>query len=218
MSKILARKSGNSTAELYIYDQIGACFFSEGITAKDTKDKLKEIGAVDSINVRINSIGGDVHEGVAIYNLLRSSGAQIIVDIDGAAISIASIIAMAGDEIRIAGNAMLMIHDPWSGGMGTADDLRKVADKLDKAKTTLSTTYSKRRGIDIDAVERMMSEETWFTAAEALSEGFVDSVTEDAEVLVNLDPHRFSNTPRWAVNRQRAGGSRSMYAARLMSI
>lgn len=218
MSKILARKSGKNAAELYLYDEIGASFFSSGVTAKEISDKLKGMGTVDTINVRINSIGGDVFEGTAIYNLLRNHGARIEVDIDAAALSIASVIAMAGDEVRIAGNAMMMIHDPWSGSIGTAEDMRSVADRLDKVKGLLAQTYSKRRGVDIDAVEKMMSDETWFTAQEAADHGFVDKVTDDAEVMVNLDAQRFSNTPRWAVNRARSGGSRSMYAARLLSI
>lgn len=168
----VSNKSGE-TPEIFIYDEIGGW----GIWAVDLISKLKDIDA-PRIRVRIHSPGGFVSEGVAIFNALRKHSAAIDVEIDSIAASIASVVAMAGDTISIASNALMMIHNPWGGAVGTAEDMRKAAEVMDKFKETIVTSYANRTGIDAAEIEKMMDEETWFTAEEAMAAGFVDMIDE----------------------------------------
>lgn len=161
--------------ELLLYDEIG--FW--GIRAKEFAEVLSGIEA-DTIHLRINSPGGDVFDGVAIYNSLKQHPAQIVTHIDGLAASIASVIALAGDEVRIAPNAFFMIHNPWGVTIGDADLHRKMADTLDKvALGAIVSTYRAKTGADVETIETWMDEETWFAAEQAAEVGFVDAV-EDA--------------------------------------
>lgn len=168
--------------EILIYEEIGEW----GITAKHIADKLKEIGAVKDITVRVNSPGGNVFDGCTIYNLLQQSDAKVTVVIDGLCASIASVIAMAGDEVIMAENALMMIHDPWSFAVGTADDFRREADLLDKVKTSLLATYEKRTGMNRDEVAALMTDETWLDSDEAITFGFADSTTDAKLVAAQI--------------------------------
>jgi len=174
-------------AQLFLYDEIGASFFG-GITAEDVVKELKSFGEIEELNVRINSIGGSVFEGITIYNLLVDHPSRIVVDIDGLAASISSVVAMAGDEIRIAENAMMMIHDPWAFTGGTADELRKQADLLDQVKENIVNTYLSQAGekTDRETIVRLMADETWPTAQEALELGLVDAITEKIDLAASL--------------------------------
>lgn len=184
------------TADVLVYDQIGSSFFSEGLTAKAFADSLRGLGkGIKTINVRINSPGGSVFDGTAIYNTLRNHGAKVVTHIEGGALSIASLIAMAGDERRMASNGYLMIHDPISGARGSADDLRKTAEMLDKVKATMVSTYAERSGRDAESIAEMMGKETWLTAAEAKELGFVDAIAGEAKVVAMFDPQMFANVP-----------------------
>jgi ATP-dependent protease ClpP protease subunit len=185
-------KAQGKKAEIYIYEDIGSGWFG-GIGAADFKDQLKELGEVEEINVRINSIGGDVFEGLTIYNLLNAHDARITVDIDGAALSIASVIAMAGDIINIAENAQLMIHDPWSITGGTAEDLRSTADVLDNIRDSLLGVYDARTGgrITREDISAYMNQEKWFTATEARDAGFVDNITDNLAIAASGDLQRY---------------------------
>ena len=189
------RASGNKTAEILIYGDIGADWFGEGITAKSFAEDLKAIGKMDTLKIRINSAGGDVFDALAIFNTLRRNSARKEVSVDGMALSAASIIAMAGDLISIAENAMLMIHDPWAVTMGTAEDMRKQADLLDQVKENLVTTYENRTGRKAEDVRKMMSAETWMRAKDAVEQGFADEITADLAVAARFDPRRFKNIP-----------------------
>ena len=193
---------GNKSAELMIYDMIGGW---DGVTAKRVADDLRSIGRVDLINVRLNSFGGEVFEGYAIYNQLKRHPARVEIDIDGAACSIASIIACAGDTVRMARNAMYMIHDPSGVAMGNAADMRKTADLLDQVREQLVDTYVKRTGLGPIAVSQYMTAETWFKAADAAELGFVDQVTDELQLAASADLSKFANVPAWA--RQRATAS-----------
>ena len=164
--------------EILIYEEIGAGWLG-GISAKQFAEDLKGLKNVERINLRINSEGGSVFDGHAIYNLLRNHDAHIIVDIDGLAASIASVIAMSGDEIRMAENGFMMIHDPWMVAAGTAAELREQAELMDKVQEKLVNTYAKRTGADEKDISGWMAEETWMTAEEALERGFIDSITEE---------------------------------------
>jgi ATP-dependent protease ClpP protease subunit len=139
-----------------------------------------------------------VFDGVAIYNNLKRHPARIEVDVDGIAASIASVIAMAGDEIRMAGNAMMMIHNPYGMAMGSSDDMRKTAELLDQIKTVIVDTYAKRTGEAGGAIAQMMDDETWMTAEEARKNGFSDVTTEEQRIAAayDFDFSKFKHPPK----------------------
>lgn len=178
--------------EILIYDVVGQDFFGGGITARDIKAQLDSMGDVEDITVRINSPGGDVFDGLAIFNLLSEHPAKISVKVDGYAASIASIIAMAGDSIDVAQNAMFMIHNPWTFAAGDAGEMRKQADVLDKVKDSLIGTYQTRVGFDEGELSALMDSETWYSADEAVKFGFADTVTGKGK-LQNIAGCRWIN-------------------------
>lgn len=183
------------SAEILIYDDIGEGWFG-GISAKQFAEDIKKLPKVDEINVRINSAGGSVFEGEAMFNTLKRQEARIVVDIDGLAASIASIVAMAGDEINMAENAFFMIHDPWVMAMGNAEELRAQADLMDKVQNKLRDTYIGRTGIENSVIEEMMANETWMTAEEALEFGFIDNVTSELKMAASVKhPEIFKHMP-----------------------
>lgn len=176
----------NDEADIYLYDEIGGW----GVNAKSFIDAVRATGA-KRINLRINSPGGSVFDGIAIYNFLR--GQDVTVQIDGLAASISSIIALAGKTVRIAGNGFFMIHNPWGGAIGEADEMRQTADLLDKIRDSLVGTYAAKTGKDADTIKKWMDEETWFTGAEAKAAGFVDEVTD--EIAFAASTRSFRNAP-----------------------
>lgn len=169
--------------EISIYDEIGF----GGVTAKDFLAEIKKYKG-QHIDLRINSVGGSVIEGAAIYNSLRRHKGGLTVHVDGLAASMASVIAMAGEEIVMAGNAMLMIHNPWSMTMGDADDLRKEADVLDKLKATLVNAYVRKTGMETEDIAAMMDEETWLNATQSVAMGFADEIEDDVEAAASVTP------------------------------
>jgi ATP-dependent Clp protease protease subunit len=180
-------KAKGENAEIHIYEDIGEGWLG-GISAKSFADEVKKLGKIKNINVKINSYGGSVFDGIAIYNTLRNNSARVRVDIDGIAASIASIIAMAGDEVNIAENGFMMIHDPWVIAAGTAEDLREQANTMDKVRDTLLDTYMKKATSSREAISDMMSEETWLTAGEAHEIGLVDQITGEVQLAASANP------------------------------
>lgn len=189
-------KTKGKRGEIYIYESIGEGWFG-GITAKSFSDTLREIGKVDALDIYVNSPGGNVFDGIAIFNQIKRFDGEKIVHIDGIAASIASVIAMAGDEIRIAENGTFMIHDPWGFSMGTAEDMRKSAEALDKIRDTILDTYVRRTEADRGDISRWMSAETWMNADEAIERGFADKKTEEKKVEASAFPllAKYKNTP-----------------------
>lgn len=185
------------TGEIYIYDVIGGDWFGEGTTAKQFQKDLKALGDVKTLDIFINSPGGDVFDGVAIYNQLARHRAKKIVHIDALAASIASVIAMVGDEIEIASNGMMMIHRAWGLAIGNANDMRKLADTLEKVDSTIIGTYVARTGGEEAEITRMTDEETWLTAEEAVELGFADRAAEPVEMaaLAKFDLSNFKRVP-----------------------
>jgi ATP-dependent Clp protease, protease subunit len=173
---------GNAAAEIWLYEQVGESFWGEGVSAKSFQKELTALGKVDKINLHINSPGGDVFDGFTIYNLLAQHPARVVVDIDGLAASIASIIAMAGDEIRIASNAMMMIHNPHGMAMGDDREMQRVAGLLQQIKVSLVDTYAARTNQPANKLEAWMDEETWMTADTAVQQGFADVVSAEQRV------------------------------------
>lgn len=164
-------------AEILIYGEIGETFSGDGVTAKSIAEILKGMASETEIRVRINSSGGDVFDGVAIYNLLLSHPATITVDIDGAAMSSASVIAMAGDTIRMAENALFMVHNPWTIALGNANEFRKMASILDTVRDNIAGTYWAQIEGSEEQILQWMDDETYFKAADAKAAGFVDEIT-----------------------------------------
>lgn len=175
-------KAKGTRGEIWLYDQIGASFFGDGVTAKSFQKDLAALGKVNVINLHINSPGGDVFDGFAIYNQLAQHPARIEVDVDGVAASIASIIAMAGTEIRIAKNAQMMIHNPRGFAAGDETEMQRVAALLRNVKDNLVTTYADRTGNKADRLSAWMDDETWFGAEAAVQNGFATSVTRETAV------------------------------------
>ena len=169
-------------AEIWIYEYIGEDFWTGGgVTAKNFQKDLDAIKA-KQIDLHINSPGGDVFDGVTIYNLLKQHPATITTYIDGLAASIASVIALAGDKVYMAENALYMIHNPWGFAMGDANDMRKTADVLDKIRSSMLTTYISASGKPEEEIIPLLDAETWMDAEEAKAFGFVDEVTEKMDL------------------------------------
>lgn len=188
-----------ASAEIYLYGIIGAGgWFDDGsaISANSFIKDLKALGPVKNIDVRINSEGGDVFDGKAIYFALQRNPAKVTVHVDGLAASAASFIAMAGDKIEMAEGAFMMIHNAWSMAMGNASDMRKSADLLDAVDGTLVDVYAARTGCPAADVKQMMADETWMNGKEALAKGFADYVVPSKAVAASVrDPARFKNLP-----------------------
>lgn len=171
------QQSASNTADIYIYGDIYDSWWSdESNSAICLKDKLLELGDISEINLHINSLGGDVFEGLAMFNLLKQHKATVKVYIDGIAASIASVIAMAGDEIYMPKNSMMMIHNCWTYECGNAKDLRKTADDLDKIMEASIESYLSRVNIDREELVELLDGETWLTAKECLEKGFCSEI------------------------------------------
>jgi ATP-dependent Clp endopeptidase proteolytic subunit ClpP len=176
----------NDEAEIYLYEEIGGF----GVNAKTFIDSVRQMNP-KKITLRINSPGGSVFDGLAIYNFLKEK--DVTVQIDGLAASIASVIAMAGKEVKIAGNGFLMIHNPWGGAMGDSSEMRQTADLLDKIRDSLIGTYAEKTGKDHEKIKEWMENETWFSAQEAKDNGFVDTITD--EMSFSASVRGFQNAP-----------------------
>ncbi|MDI3274876.1 head maturation protease, ClpP-related [Pseudomonas sp. AL03] len=176
-----------------IYDPIGYDWWTgEGVTAKRISAALRSIGDSDVV-VKINSPGGDVFEGLAIYNLFREHKGKVTVQILGLAASAASFIAMAADEIQIARAGFLMIHNSWTMAAGDRNDIREVADFLEQIDGTLADIYSVRTGDPIDAMSKLMDVETWMGGAAAIDAGFADSLLSSDAAIEDVSasaPHQ----------------------------
>ena len=213
------------SADIYLYDEISA--YVKDNNASDVVAKLEALKDVPLLNVRINSPGGSVFEGMAIYNALSRHPGKVVTHVDGIAASIASVIAMAGSEIHMADNAMMMVHNPAAFVFGEAGELRKQADVLDQIKETIINVYTNRAGEkDSDKVQtarakiaKMMDEETWFNADEALTNKFATNKVSAMKMAACFDLQSFgflkapapvettppsSTTPRSLLERKQA--------------
>lgn len=180
------------TAEILLYGDIGDEF--DGVTARGLVEDLKQL-SVSEINLRINSAGGSAFEGIAIYNALMRHPSRIVVDIDGMALSAASLVAMAGNPIRMADNSTMMIHEPWNIAIGTAADLRKTAEMLESLRGNARDIYAKRSRRLPEDIESMMADETWMSAHQALELGFADEITGAMKVAAYVPKDRFHKVP-----------------------
>lgn len=174
-------------ADIYIFDYIGGW----DISARSFIDQLQQIDA-GKINVHINSPGGSVFDGIAIQNSLKHHKASITIHIDGLAASIASVIALAGDEILIADNAYVMIHNPSSMVWGEASDMLKEAELLEKIADGIAGDYARQMEIPLKEARALMDEETWWLGSEAVEAGFATSTFEGTRAAAHFDVSRLS--------------------------
>ena len=172
--------------EVMIYGDIGF-----KVSAADFISQLKE-KRYKSLTVHINSGGGEVFDGLAIYNYLKNFSGRTVVIVDGLAASMASVIAMAGDEIRMSDNSFLMIHKPSGGVIGDARQMKKMADVLDKIAEQLADIYSKRTGMRRETILNLMEEETWFNSEEAKENGFIDGIFKGMAMAAKLDLSKYN--------------------------
>lgn len=161
----------DGVAEVYIYDEIGLW----GVRSADFVRAWKGITkGASRVDLHLNSPGGDLNDGFAIYNTIRQSKKDVTAYVDGWAASTASLVAMAGDRVVIADNGLMMVHNPWTITAGNAEELRKSADVLDKHRDAMLGAYTKKTGMGDDEIKALLDAETWMTADEALEMGFAD--------------------------------------------
>ncbi|UXE39621.1 Clp protease ClpP [Raoultella ornithinolytica] len=178
--------SSGDEADIYIYDEIGYW----GVTAKQFVSDLKALGDITHINLHINSPGGDVFDGIAIFNALKHHGAAITVHIDGLAASMASVIAMVGNPVIMPENTMMMIHKPWGFAGGDANDMRDYAELLDKVESVLIPAYAAKTGKSSEEIAAMLEDETWMDGSECVALGFADQVTPSLQAMACIQSKR----------------------------
>lgn len=197
-----AGEEGGKPIEVYIYGEIG--FW--GVTSGDFIRDLNEVDdGVSDVIVHFDTIGGDLFDGIAIHNTLRALGERCTGQIDGACFSAGSVAVCGAHRVTMADNAMFMIHNPWTWMAGDSEELRKMADMMDKAFEGIVASYQ-HRSLNIDDAElrRMINDTTWLTASEAKTHGFVDEVFGEVEPLVNNAAlgkilNRYRNVPAAAL-------------------
>lgn len=175
------RNKSATSAEIVLYGTIGSSFWEEGISAKQFSDELKALDpSVNEITLRINSPGGDVFDGIAIYNRLKQHKAKVTTYIDGLAASIASVIALAGDEVIMGEGALYMIHLPWTFAAGNRMDLENTQNRLFDVEEQLVSIYASKTKMNRNEIRTMMEKETWMDATQAKDEGFIDETTSES--------------------------------------
>lgn len=193
-------KESEKVGRLDIQGEIGFSWYEDITDAKSFSKAVTALGPVSLIEVHINSVGGSVFDGISMYNTLVQHDAQVHVYIDGVAASIASVIAMAGDKIFMPSNTMLFVHDPLMYTVGNAEELRKDADMLDRAKEALVNSYLRHLKGSSDTVASLMKAETWLTAEEAANTfNNISVLSQKKEVTASLDMHKLgTNIPKQA--------------------
>lgn len=165
-----------------VLDAIGFDPWSgEGVTAKRISAALRSINGAD-VTVNINSPGGDMFEGLAIYNILREYKGHVTVKVLGLAASAASIIAMAGDEIQVARSGFLMIHNGWTIAAGNRHQFREVADMMEPFDAAMGDIYAARTGGDLKAMQKLMDAESWIGGSAAVEQGFADTLLDSDSI------------------------------------
>lgn len=198
--------------DIFIYDVIGKGLFEDFVTAERIRDDLAAVKG-ERVLVHINSEGGDVFEGSAIFSLLSQHEAGVDIQVDGVAASIVSYIAMVGKTVTMMEGSMMMIHDPWAIVAGPASELRKKADVLDQSSDNMAGVYSKRSGEDLKTVKRFMAEETWFTPVEAVDAGFASEVKSGNIAAYSISPiWGYKNVPKPTKAVEKQGSQMSIAA------
>lgn len=207
--KLLASNRGRATAPralvtegdettIYLYDAIvsddATAEWWGGVSAQSLVPQIRAIKS-GTINLRINSPGGDVFAAQAICQAIRDTSAKVVAHIDGFAASAATVIATAADERRISEGGMYMVHCGWTFAMGNAIEMRATADLLDKVDNSICAQYARLTGAKESDVLAIMQAETWYTAQEAVDAGFIDSISASPKVKANWDLSAYANAP-----------------------
>lgn len=180
-----AIKAAESDNSISIFDVIGQDYWTgEGVTAKRIAGALRAIGD-NNVTVNINSPGGDMFEGLAIYNLLREHKGEVTVKVLGLAASAASVVAMAGDNIMVARASFLMIHNAWILAAGNRHDFREYADYLEPFDRSMADLYAARTGIEFKAMQKIMDAESWIGGSDAVDQGFADSLLDSDQIQID---------------------------------
>lgn len=186
---------GNIT-EVMIYDEIGMY----GVDAKSFIDDVKNLPKNTSVLLRINSPGGSVIDGLAIYDAISRLPQKVTSRIEGIAASMASVIALAADEVVMSENSLYMIHNVWGGEVGESDDLRKAADLMDKMGERLVNIYVSKSGQKEEQIRAWMDEETWFNSSEAVEAGFINLVEAPIKMAAKFDINKYDYKNKSLVN------------------
>lgn len=195
--RIEFRNQAGGEAELYLYDFIGYDWWSDsGISAAEFAQSLKDLGSPKRLTIRINSPGGDVWDGMSIFNMISQLPYETRTEIDGLAASIASVIALATDRVAAGEMSQLMIHDAWTATVGNEQQMRELADVLAKLDQQIAETYAKRSGKSAKYFRDLQDAETYLTAQEALDIGLVDEVIGTRKSGQNASRSKTSNRVR----------------------
>ena len=189
--RMFQAKGSGDVVEIDLYDEIGGW----GVTADAFRRELRSVSA-KNITLRVNSPGGDVFDGIAMHNDLAEHPARVRVEVSGLAASAASLIAMAGDEIAVASNAFMMVHNAWGVAIGNRHEFAEMIELLEQVDGALAQTYAARTEMDIGAVEALMDAETWLNADDAVDSGFADEVIGSSDVEARFDLSQFKNVPK----------------------
>lgn len=192
MNKFWEFKAIGNAGELFLYGEISdTSWWGDEVTPAQFQKDMAAMGEISALDVYINSPGGDIFAGFSIYNILNRHPATKTVHIDGLAASAASVVAMAGDTIKMPENATFMIHDAWTCACGGAEDLRKTADELDRINGQIADIYAARTGREKDEISSLMAAETWMSGSEALDKGFIDEVIENKKIAACVDTQKW---------------------------
>ena len=191
----IQNKAESETADVYIYSEVGGY----DVNAKNFIDELKTIKD-KNIDVHINSLGGSVFDGLAIYNALKNHSKRVTTKVEGIAASIASVIAMAGDKIEMAENSLFMIHNPFAMSGGDANELRKTANILDKIRNEIAEIYASKSNHNAEHYINLMDVESWFNSDETLKLGLINGITEPLKIENNYDVSKFENITSDKIN------------------
>ena len=208
--------SADNEADIFIYGEITSYEWDETDTsASSFKKELDELGDVSAINLYVNSPGGSVFEGIAIYNMLKRHNAKVHAYVDGLAASIASVIIMAADKIYMPANSMIMVHNPWTFAIGNSTELRKQADDLDRIGESSKQSYLQKAGdkLSDDKLQKMLDDETWLNANEALEYGLCDVVIEENKMAASISGEylqRYKNIPNQLIEQKETISAKEM--------
>jgi ATP-dependent protease ClpP protease subunit len=202
----------DATPRINIYERIGESMWEDGLSARAFVTELAKIDDAADIDLHLSTVGGDTMDGTVMYNALMDRKGKINAKVTGYAISMGSVLAMAGinsgGTTTMSPNALMMIHKPGSMVIGNADEMREQAKVLDMVEASLSTTYVKATGKTIEDIAAMLSATTWMTADEALENGFITSISEKvtevsaclSQSFVNMNPAKFAGMPASFIN------------------
>lgn len=178
----------SDNADVYIFNEIGTF----GVTAQGFVNDIKDLDG-QNITLHINSVGGEVFEGMAIHSIIKNRKGNTKAYIEGIAASIATVVALAADEVVMSENSLFMVHNAWGGSSGDARDMRKQAEVLEKITNEIADIYVKKTKRPYNEIVELMDNETWMTAEEAYEFGFIDRVSDAVQVAAKADVSKFKN-------------------------